>query len=97
MKIIAIVVQALIFIIAWLAISNQIMDNTYFGLIVSYDVMAENIRWIMLGTAILSVLNIWLLCPKKVKVAKEASLTEGTKSAKAEEVKAEDPVVPKMD
>ena len=63
MKITAIVVQALILVAAWYLIANRIEANTYFGS-VSYnvDVIAENIRWIMLGAACLSIFNIWASC-----------------------------------
>ena len=96
-KTIAIIIQVLIFTAAVFVMANTIEDNTYFGS-VSYnvDVIAENIRWIMLTAGILSVVNIWFWWPKKVKVANTLSETkesEGT-SVKTEE---KDPVVPKMD
>ena len=100
MKITAIVVQALILVAAWYLIANRIEANTYFGS-VSYnvDVIAENIRWIMLGAAVLSVLNLWVWWPKaQVTSTSEAPTAEGTKSAAVStEVKDKDPVVPKMD
>ena len=102
MKITAIVVQALILVAAWYLIANRIEANTYFGS-VSYnvDVIAENIRWIMLGVACLSIFNIWVWWPsrKAVNTPAQTSTKEVTKSVEAEEVKTEekDPVVPKMD
>lgn len=100
-KIIAIVIQVLILVAAWYLIANRIEANTYFGS-VSYnvDVIAENTQWILLGAAGLSVLNIWFWWPsRKVVNTQSETAKEVTKSAEAEEVKAEekDPVVPKMD
>lgn len=102
-KVIMTVIQMVIFIAAWYLITNRIEANTYFGS-VSYnvDAIAENIRWILLGAAGLSVLNIWFWWPRTRKVINTPSATpitpiaaEGanTKSAEAEK----DPVVPKMD
>ena len=101
-KVIMTVIQMVIFIAAWYLIANRIEANTYFGS-VSYnvDVIAENIRWILLGAAGLSVLNIWFWWPsrKVVNTPAQTSTKEVTKSVEAEEVKTEekDPVVPKMD
>ena len=95
----AIIVQALIFIIAYFVMTPDVLkDNTYvFGLIGSYDVVAGNTRWVMLGAMVLSVLNIWFWWPKEVKknvTSNEARIVaEDIKS----EAKAADPVVPKMD
>lgn len=92
-KTIAIIIQVLIFVGAWYFISDQITNNTYvFGLIGSYDAIAENIKWILLSAAVLSVLNILIWWPK-VKVTNTSNEAESTKS----EAKAADPVVPKMD
>ena len=100
-KVIMTVIQMVIFIAAWYLIANRIEANTYFGS-VSYnvDVIAENTQWILLGTMVLSVVNIWFWWPsRKVVNTQSETAKEVTKSAEAEEVKTEekDPVVPKMD
>lgn len=99
MKITAIVVQALILVAAWYLIANRIEANTYFGS-VSYnvDVIAENIRWIMLGAACLSIFNIWVWWPKARKVVNTSSeKAQEVTNAETDKAKAEDPIVPKMD
>lgn len=95
-KTIAIIIQVLIFVGAWYFISDQITNNTYvFGLIGSYDAIAENIKWILLSAAVLSVLNIWVWWPsrKVINTSETVKTAEDTKSAEAKT----DPVVPKMD
>ena len=79
-KVIMTVIQMVIFIAAWYLIANRIEANTYFGS-VSYnvDVIAENIRWIMLGAACLSIFNIWVWWPK-VKVIHTTPIAENTKN-----------------
>lgn len=93
----AIVIQVIIFAIAWaLMTPDQLVDNTYvFGLIGNVEVIRGNSIWVMLGAACLSIFNIWVWWPKKVKNTSNevSSPSDETKS----EVKAEDPVVPKMD
>ena len=99
MKITAIVVQALILVAAWYLIANRIEANTYFGS-VSYnvDVIAENIRWIMLGAACLSIFNIWVWWPKARKVVNTSSeKAQEVTNAETDKAKDQDPVVPKMD
>lgn len=102
----SIMVQVLIFIVAWFILTpDTLEDNTrLFGLIGSYDIIHGNSIWVMIGAGVLSVLNIWFWWPKTqvTSTPSEAPTAEGTKSAEAEEVKTEeakaaDPVVPKMD
>lgn len=92
----AIVFQVAIFIAAYFVMTPDVMeDNTHvFGLFGSYDIIHGNSIWVLAGAAILSIINLWVWWPKKVKVANTPETTKDTKSA---EVKAEDPVVPKMD
>lgn len=98
-----IVIQVLIFIATWFIMTpDQLVDNTYvFGLFGSHDVVAGNSIWVLLGAAVLSVINIWVWWPsrKVVNTPAQTSAKEVTKSVEAEEVKTEekDPIVPKMD
>lgn len=100
-----IMVQIIIFVAAYFTMTPDVMeDNTHlFGLIGSYDIIHGNSIWVMIGAGVLSVLNIWFWWPKtQVTSTPSEPITEGTKSAEAEEVKTEeakaaDPVVPKMD
>lgn len=104
-KISAIILQMVIFIAAWFIMTpDQLTDNTHlFGLIGSYDLVRGNTVWVLLGAAILSIINLWVWWPKTQVISTLSEpITEGTKSAEAEEVKTEeakaaDPVVPKMD
>ena len=97
----AIAIQLLIFIGAYFSMTPDILeDNTHvFGLFGNYDLVHGNAHWVLLGAAILSVLNIWVWWPKaQVTSTNEAPTAEGTKSAAVStEVKDKDPVVPKMD
>ena len=89
-KTIAIIIQVLIFTGTWFVMTpDQVVDNTYvFGLIGSYDLVRGNTHWVLIGAALLSIINILVWWPTKtVTVVK-------TEEAKAEE---KDPVVPKMD
>ena len=65
-KTIAIVIQVLIFVGAYFVMTpDQLVDNTYvFGLIGSYDLVRGNAHWVLLGAAVLSVLNILIWWPK---------------------------------
>ena len=99
-----IMVQVLIFIVAWFILTpDTLEDNTHlFGLIGSYDIIHGNSIWVMIGAGVLSVLNIWFWWPRAEVISTPSEpITEGTKSAEAEEVvkaeEAKDPVVPKMD
>ena len=92
----AIVIQAIIFIIAYFTMTPDILeDNTHlFGLFGDVEVIKGNSIWVLAGAAILSVINIWLWWPKSTKTVETVAV-----EAKAEEAKAkdQDPVVPKMD
>ena len=90
-KAIAIVIQILIFTGTWFITTNQIENNTWIFGFGDIETFKENIRWILLGAAGLSVLNIWLWWPKSTKTVETVAV-----EAKAEEAK-KDPVVPKMD
>ena len=96
-KTIAIIIQVLIFTGTWFVTTNQIENNTWIFGFGDIETFKENIRWILLGAAVLSALNIWIWWPKtkEVKVTNTSSEkeSEGTKS----EAKVVDPVVPKMD
>ncbi len=100
MKITAIVVQALILVAAWYLIANRIEANTYFGS-VSYnvDVIAENIRWIMLGAACLSIINLWVWWPKSPthKTVGDNANTKSAESAEADKAIDRDPKTPTLD
>ena len=87
-------VQVLIFTGAWFVMTpDQLVDNTYiFGLIGSYEIVKGNADWVLLGAAVLSVLNILVWWPKAAKQT-VAAAEANTKSVEAEK----DPVVPKMD
>ena len=97
-KVIAIVIQILIFVGAWATMTpDQLVDNTYvFGLFGSHDVVAGNTVWVLLGAMFLSVINIWLWWPKKVKVANTPETTKGDKSTEAKAID-EDPKTPTLD
>ena len=86
-KVMMIIVQVLIFTGAWFVMTpDQVVDNTYvFGLIGSYDLVRGNTHWVLIGAALLSIINILVWWPTKTVTV-----------VKTEEVKA-DPVVPKMD
>lgn len=97
-KISAIILQMVIFVGAWFAMTpDQVVDNTYvFGLFGSYDIIPGNTRWVLLGAMFLSVINIWLWWPKKVKVVNTPETTK--EDAKTEEAKAidRDPKTPDL-
>lgn len=95
----AIAFEMLIFIAAWFVMSPDVLkDNTYvFGLIGNYDLIRGNAHWVLLGAAVLSALNIWIWWPKSQSVTPNEKPAEVKEEPKAEEAKAEDPVVPKMD
>ena len=101
----SIMVQVSIFIVAWFILTpDTLEDNTHvFGLIGEVEIIRGNSIWVMIGAGVLSVLNIWFWWPKTQVISTPSEpITEGTKSAEAEEVKTEeakaaDPVVPKMD
>lgn len=95
----AVILQVVIFIIAWaLMTPDQVVDNTHiFGLIGSYDTVPGNTVWVLLGAAILSIINLWVWWPKSP--TRQSVEVAAAKSAETEEAKAkdQDPVVPKMD
>jgi hypothetical protein len=93
-KISAIILQMVIFIAAWFILTpDQLVDNTYvFGLFGSHDVVAGNAHWVLLGAAVLSIINILIWWPKSTKTVETVAV-----EAKAEEAKDKDPIVPKMD
>ena len=96
-KTIAIVIQVLIFVGAYFVMTpDTLEDNTYvFGLFGDVEVIKGNADWVMMTAGILSVINIWVWWPKKVKVTNTSNEAEDTKSAETDEAK--DPIVPKMD
>ena len=89
-----IVMQVLIFIIAWFVMTPDVMqDNTHlFGLIGDVEIIKGNAHWVFLGAAVLSIINILIWWPKSTKTVETVAV-----KAKAEEAKTNDPVVPKMD
>lgn len=95
-KAMTIITQILIFTVAWFVMTpDTLEDNTYvFGLFGDVEVIKGNADWVLLGAAILSVLNIWFWWPK-VKVIHTTPIAENTKN-EAKEID-QDPVVPKMD
>ena len=97
-KISAIILQMVIFIVAWIVTTPDVaQDNTYlFGLIGDVEVVRGNSIWVMSIAAVLSAINIWVWWPKSREVVNTSSelSKEDTKSTEA---KAADPVVPKMD
>ena len=98
-KAIAIVIQTIIFITAWFVMTpDQVVDNTHiFGLIGSYDTVPGNTVWVLLGAAILSIINLWVWWPKSP--TRQSVEVAAAKSAETVEAKAADPdpIVPKMD
>ena len=90
-KTIVVITQVLIFIAAWFTMTPDVLeDNTYvFGLIGSYDIIPGNTQWVMLGAAVLSVLNILVWWPKSTKTVETVAV-----EAKAKD---QDSIVPKMD
>lgn len=97
-KVMMIMVQVLIFVGAWATMTpDQVVDNTHiFGLIGSYDTVPGNTVWVLLGAAILSIINILIWWPRQIKVTNTSNEAESTKSAEAKAID-QDPVVPKMD
>ena len=102
-----IVMQVLIFIIAWFVMTPDVMqDNTHlFGLIGDVEIIKGNAHWVFLGAMIVSIANIWFWWPKAqgvVNTSSESStpiVAKGTKSAeaKAEETTDLDPKTPTLD
>ena len=97
-KTIAIIIQVLIFTGTWALVTpDTLVDNTYlFGLFGSYDTVPGNTVWVLLGAAILSIINIWLWWPKSP-THKTVEVGTDTKSAETDKAINQDPVVPKMD
>lgn len=96
----AIMVQVIIFVVAWFVMTPDVaQDNTHlFGLIGGVEIIRGNAIWVLLGAAVLSMLNIWVWWPKtQVTTHSESSPAESTKSAEIKVVEEKDPVVPKMD
>lgn len=93
-----IMVQMIIFVAAYFVMTpDTLEDNTHlFGLFGDVEVIKGNSIWVLAGAAILSVINIWVWWPKKVKVTNTSNEAESTKSAEAKAID-QDPVVPKMD
>lgn len=95
-KVIAIIIQVLIFTGTWFIVTNQIENNTWIFGFGDIETFKENTQWILLGAACLSVINLWFWWPKtQVTSTPSEKPAESTKSAKVEETN--DPVVPKMD
>lgn len=94
-KISAIILQMVIFIVAWIVTTPDVaQDNTYlFGLIGDVEVVRGNSIWVMSIAAVLSAFNIWVWWPKKSTTPSE----KPAESTKSTEAKIEDPIVPKMD
>ena len=98
-KVMTIITQILIFTVAWFVMTPDVaQDNTYlFGLIGSYDIIPGNTQWVLLGAAILSIINLWVWWPRQVKVTNTSNEkpAEGIKSAEAKEID-RDPKTPDL-
>ena len=94
-KTIAIIIQVLIFTGTWFVTTNQIENNTWIFGFGDIETFKENIRWILLGAAGLSVLNILVWWPKAAKQTVAAAEGVNTKSAEAKEID-RDPKTPDL-
>lgn len=92
----AIVFQMIIFVAAYFTMTpDTLEDNTHlFGLFGDVEVIKGNVHWVLLGAAVLSIINLWVWWPKEVK--KNVTSSEAPIAAEAKEID-RDPKTPVID